>query len=155
MNITINTSRGNGSTELSAFDNALYNAGVSNYNLIPLSSVIPPKSHILINKPFESREDEFGNKLYCVLSQSRTSIPGEEIWSGIGWVQAKDGRGLFVEHHAKSENELNILIDKSLQSMIKYRVMPFGGVNRLTIGVKCIDQPVCSLAIATYQSQGW
>ncbi len=32
----------NGNTELNAFDNALYNAGVGNYNLIKVSSILPP-----------------------------------------------------------------------------------------------------------------
>lgn len=35
---------GNGSTELNAFDNALYNAGVGNYNLSRVSSILPPLS---------------------------------------------------------------------------------------------------------------
>ena len=35
---------GVGSTKLNAFDNALYNAGVGNYNLIKVSSVLSPIS---------------------------------------------------------------------------------------------------------------
>lgn len=35
---------GNGNTELNAFDSALYNAGVGNYNLIKVSSILPPAS---------------------------------------------------------------------------------------------------------------
>lgn len=35
---------GSGNTELNAFDNALYNAGVGNYNLIKVSSILPPIS---------------------------------------------------------------------------------------------------------------
>ncbi len=43
MKIHIGTSIGTGETELSAFDTALYNAGIANYNLLYLSSVIPPR----------------------------------------------------------------------------------------------------------------
>jgi len=41
---------GNGNTEIAAFDEALHGAGISNLNLIYLSSVIPPKSKIKIGK---------------------------------------------------------------------------------------------------------
>lgn len=51
MEIQISTGIGIGPTQLSAFDSALNNAGVANYNLLKLSSVIPPKSKIVINKP--------------------------------------------------------------------------------------------------------
>ena len=44
MEIQISTGIGIGPTQLSAFDSALNNAGVANYNLLKLSSVIPPKS---------------------------------------------------------------------------------------------------------------
>ena len=42
MKIRLSSGRGEGPTPLAAFDAALLDAGVSNYNLLPLSSVIPP-----------------------------------------------------------------------------------------------------------------
>jgi arginine decarboxylase len=42
MQIHVSSGRGEGPTPLAAFDAALRDAGVSNYNLIALSSVIPP-----------------------------------------------------------------------------------------------------------------
>lgn len=41
---TLVSSVGSGSTELNAFDNALCNAGVGNYNLVKVSSILPPMS---------------------------------------------------------------------------------------------------------------
>ena len=38
---------GIGATKLNAFDNALLNAGIGNFNLSPVSSVIPPKAKII------------------------------------------------------------------------------------------------------------
>ena len=38
---------GRGSTELAAFDAALVGAGVANFNLIRLSSVIPPDGEVV------------------------------------------------------------------------------------------------------------
>ena len=42
MKLYIAKAIGRGSTELAAFDAALVGAGVANFNLIRLSSVIPP-----------------------------------------------------------------------------------------------------------------
>jgi len=36
-----------GSTKLNAFDNALLNAGIGNFNLLSVSSIIPPKAKII------------------------------------------------------------------------------------------------------------
>ncbi|HTO01714.1 MAG TPA: pyruvoyl-dependent arginine decarboxylase, partial [Microthrixaceae bacterium] len=44
LTINVSGSVGHGPTSLSAFDSALAGAGVSNFNLIRLSSVIPPNS---------------------------------------------------------------------------------------------------------------
>ena len=44
--ITIRTGSGQGHTKLSAFDHALLTAGVANFNLITLSSVIPPRRRL-------------------------------------------------------------------------------------------------------------
>ncbi len=46
MRIDIVWGGSEGKTLLSAFDRALLNAGIHNFNLIPLSSVIPPQSVI-------------------------------------------------------------------------------------------------------------
>ncbi len=48
MKIYISSGRGTGPTSLSAFDAALNEAGVANYNLIRLSSIIPPDSKIIL-----------------------------------------------------------------------------------------------------------
>jgi pyruvoyl-dependent arginine decarboxylase len=46
MKIKIASGVGTGPTTLAAFDAALNHAGVANYNIIKLSSVIPPKTTI-------------------------------------------------------------------------------------------------------------
>jgi len=43
-----------GSTKLNAFDNALLNAGIGNFNLLSVSSIIPPKAKIVNNPAAET-----------------------------------------------------------------------------------------------------
>jgi arginine decarboxylase len=90
---------GSGPTELAAFDAALMDAGVANYNLICLSSVIPPGSEIERGR-YRTPAHEYGRRLYVVLSQMRQSTPGAWAHAGIGWMQNSERRhGLFVELH--------------------------------------------------------
>jgi arginine decarboxylase len=155
MKIHVLSSAGSGRTDISAFDAALYNAGIANFNLIPLSSVIPPGAEVIQNISIHPHEEQWGNKLYCVLSRNIVRTFGEQAWAGIGWVQAEDGRGLFVEHHAESETSLRKLIDNSFNDMLKYRDVEFGPIQYSLSGIECVDRPVCALSIATYEFQGW
>jgi arginine decarboxylase len=155
MKIHVLSAAGSGRTDISAFDNALYNAGIANFNLIPLSSVIPKGAEIIQNISLHPKDVGWGDRLYCVMSRNVVKTFGEQAWAGIGWVQSEDGRGLFVEHHAESETALKKLIDNSLNDMIKYRDVEFGPIQYSTSGIECVDRPVCALVIATYLFQGW
>lgn len=155
MNIHVLSSAGSGKTEISAFDHALYNAGIANFNLITLSSVIPPKSEVDTHISVNLKKDHWGDKLYCVMARCFTSTFGEQAWAGMGWVQAKDGEGLFVEHHAESEVAVRKLIDNSLTDMVKYRPKDFSPIQQVVSGIECIDRPVCALVLATYHAEGW
>jgi arginine decarboxylase len=88
---------GRGPTELAGLDAALMDAGVANYNLICLSSVIPPGSTIKRGE-HHTPPDEYGRRLYVVPSQMRQSTPGAGAHAGVGWVQNPARRhDLFVE----------------------------------------------------------
>lgn len=90
--MTIKVARGAGkaSTPLSAFDAALKDAGVYNYNLITLSSVIPPNSKVEKVEKFPTPEGEWGHKLYCVMAEERCNEAGKFIAAGVGWYVAKE-----------------------------------------------------------------
>ena len=156
MDIYITEGVGSGRTEKSAFDAALFNAGVANYNILELSSVIPDGSKIVVGKIDRNAVGEHGYKLYAVLAHATANLEGEEAWAGIGWVQEdKDGGGLFVEHHGSSEEEVNKLIQHSLEDMKKYRHQKYGEIHKKVIGIKSDGKPACALVCAFYQGQSW
>ena len=102
MQIVVSHGTGEGPTPLAAFDKALLGAGVENYNLIRLSSVIPPGVTIARNR-FVSDPDEYGRRLYVVMAEQRAVEPGRGAYAGLGWLQEPgDGRGLFVECEGRS-----------------------------------------------------
>lgn len=159
MNIQITSGIGIGPTELSAFDAALNNAGISNFNLLRLSSVIPPSSQLIVSESHNSVlriGGEWGDRLYVVMAEKREHIQGREAWAGIGWVQEPvSGRGLFVEHEGDSEQCVRSDIQKSLEALQRTRDMNISPINMLVKGGTCTTDPVCSLVIAVYQAESW
>ncbi len=163
IKIAVISSVGTGKTLLSAFDAALNNAGVSNYNLLVLSSVIPPNSVIKKIKKYTTPSDEFGHKLYVVRAEMRSNEAKKWLAAGVGWYQLEDGRGLFVEHELigdtklASTTDLEELIKNSLHDLCDFRGIPFNidNVQIQTSIAQVKDKPMCVLVIAVYQSEGW
>lgn len=163
MNIYIVSSFGEGSTLLSAFDSALYNAGVSNYNLLVLSSIIPPGSVIQKIKKFNTPPEEFGHKLYVVRAEMRSNEAKKFLAAGVGWYLLEDGKGLFVEHELISDSrqaaksDLEMLITNSLRDLCQNRNISFKVENvQLQSSIAQVkDKPMCVMVIAVYQSESW
>jgi len=153
--ITLATGLGAGPTPLAAFDAALRDAGVANYNLICLSSVIPPGSVIERRKWVTPRED-WGRRLYCVLSEMREDRPGRSAHAGIGWVRDADsGAGLFVELHDEQRERLESDLRATLRSMQAGRGIRFGEPETAIASATCEGPPVCALTIAVYAAAAW
>ncbi len=153
--LAVTCGTGTGTTQLAAFDAALLDAGIANFNLIKLSSVIPPDSHIIRTDLRINTPDNFGKKLYVVLAEKRESEKGREAWAGLGWVQGRDGRGLFVEEHGAQQAEVMRLIKETLEDMVKNREEEFGEIHYQVVGVRCEDSPVCAIVAAVYMVEGW
>lgn len=162
MNIFITSGKGQGKTLLSAFDSALFDAGVSNYNLIILSSIIPPGA-VIKQQKYATLEPEYGHRLYVVMSETRSRESGRWIGASVGWCQEDDGRGVFVEHHAIENSEeavrlhLQVEVRHSLSDLCHQRGFTFS-VQKMHIKTsvtKVTDAPTSVLVIAVYQARGW
>ena len=154
LTIMLTTGAGSAPTPLASFDAALYEAGIGDVNLIALSSVIP-EAALLVEKRPELPLDTWGHRLYVVIAQETATEPGQQAWAGIGWIRDDTGRGLFVEHHGGSEDQVRADIGASLDSMRSYRPEHFGPVEMLLRGSECAGVPVTALVSAVYQSQSW
>jgi len=153
MDITVRTGSGTARTLLAAFDSALRAAGVANFNLITLSSVIPPHSRVRVVDTM--LPGGHGDRLYCVLSAAYADQPGQVAWAGLGWSTDATTGGLFVEHHGDSEELLREQIDLSLADMNEGRGGGYGNVQQVLASAECVDRPVCALAIAAYRIAPW
>jgi len=156
MKIQISKGVGDGPTELAAFDQALVKAGVANFNLIYLSSVLPPGSEISVPDKPTRPTGAWGDRLYIVIAQMRTIQRNQEVWSGIGWMQdAKTKQGLLVEHEGHNEAEVRADIENSLNGLAKNRRQEFGPIHMEVVGTRCENKPVCALVVAVFESEPW
>lgn len=163
MNIQVVSGNGEGKTLLSAFDAALKDCGVYNYNLIVLSSIIPPNSHIEKADCYQSPDFEYGHRLYVIKSERDSDIKGRALAAGLGWYQLADNRGMFVEHNAEgeSEEEVRARVEKdikdSLSDLAEFRGFPFDPdkVNFSITTAIVGDKPTSVLTLAVYKAEGW
>lgn len=154
MDIIVTYGVGEGITDLVAFDNALFSAGIANYNLIRISSIIPLNCRVKMKK-FKANNKDYGNKLYIVLSYHTVNQKNCEAWAGLAWAQDKKGKGIFVEDKGFSESEVNQRISKHLLGMKSYRKVNFITEGRKLVGKKCNNFSVCALVCAIFKNESW
>jgi len=140
---------GEGSTSLSAFDAALSNAGIGDFNLLELSSVIPKQTLIEIKNKFDL-DYEVGQIQPVVLSHTESDETGKEISAGLGWTIAEEG-GVFIEiSGCFGEKSCVEKIESSLKDMIARRSWKWDGkINKYiattTVGKKFSSVTVCAV----------
>jgi arginine decarboxylase len=148
---------GSGPTRLAAFDAALQSAGVGNFNLVVLSSVIPPGTVVVpMEEGATQGHGQWGDRLYVVMAEMRVDQPGQQAWAGVGWTQHRESaKGLFVEHEGHSEAEVRHDLEASLTSISGTRDEAFGPLEYAVHGTVCRDEPACALVVAVYGSTPW
>jgi arginine decarboxylase len=147
---------GFGPTELAAFDAALRAAGIANYNLIRLTSIIPAGSTVRAGNGPAVEPGTWGNRLYVVLADHRVHTRYEEAVAGLGWVQEREtGRGLFVEHVGHTEREVRRDVLATLESMCEGRGESFGPPDLVVRATVCSGEPACALVAAVYEAAPW
>lgn len=137
-----------GPTELSAYDAALAEAGVHNYNLVPLSSVIPAGPAIELagtaphlGPPGEALE---------VVQSAATAGPGERAAAGIGWARTEGGPGIFYEVDGADSDEVRREIREGLAAGRDLRDWDFVEESVRVESVAPEDDYASAVVLATY-----
>lgn len=157
LTIRVSAGSGSGRTPLAAFDAALAAAGVSDFNLVRLSSIVPAGSQVVeVEGPAQLRGDH-GDLLYCVYARAHTSLPGHEAWAGVAWSRRDDGTGagLFVEHEGPSHEQVLADLTHSLEDLSATRGDRYRPEGHRVTGITCVTLPVCAVVVATYRRTGW
>ena len=106
-------------TELSAFDAALAEAGVHNYNLLQLSSVVPADATV-VEAGRHEQSVPTGTPVSVVLAERSSSTAGETLAAGLGWATSPSG-GVFMEATGDSEAEVRAELRASLEGAKELR----------------------------------
>jgi len=152
---------GVGNTKLSAFDNALYQAGIENRNLLYLSSVIPVGEKVKVLKDDDKVQlnGKWGDKLFVVMA-NEVAGAGEIASASITYAyDSKTKNGLFVEHEAVGTNSLKQVETDNVQAIIDLfatRGLMIEGtdVNSITTGTVG-EGFKCAMVVAVFEEQSW
>ena len=145
QNYVIRTGTGSGTDKLAAFDRALISAGVSNYNIIKVSSILPPnckqQSKILLLKGSilpSAFEAIYSNKIGNIISAS----------VGIGIPSNNDNIGVIMKYSSFSKkNESEKFVRELVVQAMQDREIPFSEI--LSVAVECsvvTDKFYCAFA---------
>ena len=137
-----------GPTALSSFDAALATAGIHNYNLVTLSSVIPaePALEVVGTAPDLG---PVGDELHVVES-SATAPPGETAAAGIGWARSASGRGIFYEVSGEDPGQVRAEIESGLAAGRDRRDWAFVEEDIVVRSVEADDEHASAVVCATY-----
>lgn len=128
---------------LNAFDNALINAGVGDFNLIRLSSILPPNS---------SQKDSIsllkGSYLHTAYSSLTSSNNKQIISSGIGFALPKDLSLPGVIMECSCQDKKNVA-EKQINEMLKI-AMSTRHINDYIIELFSVEAIVTDLYTCTF-----
>lgn len=92
--------------KLSSFEMALRVAGIEKYNLVKVSSILPPGCKI-ITKERGLKLLSPGEVVFCVMSENSTDEPRRLVGASVGLAipREKADYGYLSEHHGYGQNE--------------------------------------------------
>ena len=107
------TGKAEGNTKLTAFDNALLSANVGDYNIVKVSSIIPPGCVFMSDYKIEP-----GSIVYCAYGFIICNLPGEIISSAVAVGVSNDYEiesGLIMEYSSKC---IKTVSEEKVKSMV-------------------------------------
>jgi arginine decarboxylase len=104
---------GSAPTEMASYDAALADAGIHNYNLVPVSSVVPADATVEFA---ETAPDlgPAGERLTVVEARATASEVGRAV-AGLGWATGP-GPGLFYEATGSGADSVRTRIEAGLDA---------------------------------------
>jgi len=144
---------GEGPTEMASYDAALADAGIENYNLVPVSSIVPAGAEI---DPAGTAPDlgPAGERLTVV--EGRATAPptadatggADTVSAGLGWVRDDDGPGLFYEAAGRaSPDEVSRRVTEGLEAGQELRDWAFGEPQYQVVSADVAEDTYTTVAV--------
>lgn len=92
--------------KLESFELALRDAGIEKFNLVRVSSILPPHCKV-VSREAGLKELSPGQVVFCVLSENSSNEPNRLIAASVGCAlpAEKNQYGYLSEHHSFGETE--------------------------------------------------
>lgn len=112
---------GTGPTPIAAYDAALADAGVQDYNLVVVSSVIPADASVTVTGTAPDLGPA-GNRLTVVQARQTVERGTDETGvAGLGWARSADGPGVLYEATGHDEAAVREEITAGLEHGVGLR----------------------------------
>lgn len=141
---TICAGMGQGKEELNAFDHALQTAGVGNYNLIRVSSILPPWA-----EQMPEIDVAFGSLLPIAYGSIISGKHGEEIAAavGVGIPKNRENVGVIMEFSGLCGKQYALnQIDEMVKEAMKNRGIETADIVSVASSYIVEDAYVCAFA---------
>ncbi|MGO3701975.1 MAG: pyruvoyl-dependent arginine decarboxylase [Candidatus Saccharimonadales bacterium] len=159
MIIYVSKAVGCATTALGAIDNALYKAGVHNFNLIRLSSVLPKGAEVQhVERYTPSENFKWGDKLYLVYASQTAVEKGERAVAGIAWARStENGEGIFVEQEGNNYDQVHESLEQSLRDLFTTRGLTLDETSLTIDMIEGVveDKPICAFVSVAVEEEGW
>lgn len=136
-------------SQLNAFDQALMDAGIAQYNIVPVSSIIPPGAAEVPKVDLTP-----GSVLFSVLARM-DGVGGETISAGVawGWAKRPDGLsyGLVAEARGyKGARALREELEAKVREMARARGMEVGEVKHRIETIEAVPRGAYGCVVVAF-----
>jgi len=140
---------GHAATAKASFDIALADAGVHQYNLRKLSSVIPADVDLELADTAPDLGPT-GNALDVVLAR-QTSPPGARAAAGLAWARGEDDSGIFYEVADTDPETVGELLRAGIERGCYIRDLEYSDVEtKVVTADSAPDEYTTAVVVATY-----
>jgi arginine decarboxylase len=148
--VLLTSGTGHGHTPLNAFDNALLDAGVGNFNLIKVSSIVPPGAVVEKSKTKFSKIPN-GSLIYAVYTHSISGLEGEKTASVLAAAVPKNQKtGVIFESSSdkKDVRQLEKIVTKMVEEACNKRGVEIEKIIYTNSQVEVKRNYACSVSLA-------
>jgi arginine decarboxylase len=143
--VSLAAGRGEGATELNAFDQALQDAGVADINFLRVTSIMPPGARIIDLPRYPA-----GLLLPAVYARIASSRPGDRIAAAIGVGLCRDRHGVIMEHAARASGpEADAAVRQMVEEGLRIRGLSVDEIIT-TVAEHTVQRAGCAVAVALF-----
>jgi len=130
-------------SKLNAFDKALDAAGVSQCNLVPVSSILPSGA-----KKLKPKDIPPGSITFCVLARA-DGIEGETVGAGLAWSMCKNKKG---KSYGIVAEDAGVKKTNYLKNDLKQKMIEMADSRKMTLSKMNYETTTCKVPEGSYGS---